>query len=80
MFITSCDKEVVDPAIVPYIATSLDEKAGSWKPYILINTNDIFVPEPKSISDPIYLKELDSLKNYIAPRVTTENIIAINYC
>jgi hypothetical protein len=46
---------------------------------MLTSVNDIIVPEPKASTDPVYLKELDSLKNYIAPRVTPENLQAIEY-
>ncbi len=79
LFILSCDKDVQNPFVEPYAATSLDDKAGTWKPYILANVNDIVVPEPKPVTDPAYLKELDSLKNYIAPRVSPENRAAVDY-
>ena len=78
-FILSCNKDIENPSIVSYLPSDLDIKAGTWKPYVLANVNDIIVPEPKANTDPAYLKELDSLKNYIAPRVTPENKQAIEY-
>ncbi len=79
LFVLACDKEIQNPAVEPYAATSLDANAGTWKTYVLTNVNDIIVPEPKAVTDPAYLKELDSLKNYIAPRVSPENRDAITY-
>ncbi|MEP7321929.1 MAG: phosphatase PAP2 family protein [Saprospiraceae bacterium] len=79
LFIFSCDKVIDNPGIESYSPFNLDVKAGTWKPYILTSVNDIIVPEPKSSTDPIYLKEIDSLKNYIAPRVTPENLQAVAY-
>jgi len=75
----SCNKEIQDSQTVAYIPNNLDDKAGTWKPYILANTNELIVPAPKPITDPSYLKELDSLKNYLTPRVTPENRAAIKY-
>lgn len=78
-FIVACDKDIQNPLLEPYAVSSLDENAGQWKPYILSSVSDIVVPEPKATSDPAYLKEVDSLKNYIAPRVSPENRAAIEY-
>jgi len=79
LMILSCNKEIQDSNLVAYVPANLDDKAGTWKPYILANSNEIIVPEPKPVSDPTYLKELDSIKNYLAPRVTPENKAAIYY-
>lgn len=79
LMILSCNKEIQDSNVVAYLPSNLDDKAGTWKPYILANSNEIIVPEPKPVSDPAYLKELDSIKNYLAPRVTPENKAAIKY-
>ncbi|HNR07499.1 MAG TPA: phosphatase PAP2 family protein [Saprospiraceae bacterium] len=78
-FIVACDKDIQNPLLEPYAVSSLDENAGQWKPYILSSVSDIVVPEPKPVTDPAYLKELDSLKNYIAPRVTPENRAAVEH-
>jgi hypothetical protein len=57
LFVLSCDKDIQNPFVEPYAASSLDDKAGSWKPYILTNVHDIVVPEPKGVTDPAYLKD-----------------------
>lgn len=75
----SCSKEINDNVASSYTPAALDEKGGTWKPYVLVSPNDISVVAPKDITDPVYLKELDSLKNFIAPRVTPENKQAIAY-
>ncbi len=72
----SCNKEIVEPVIAPYSPLSLDNNAGNWKTYILSNTSEILVAEPKNITDPSYLKELDSLKNF---KITAEHKTAIDY-
>jgi hypothetical protein len=75
----SCDKEVAEPIKTAYKPASIDEKAGSWKTYILSNANQINVPVPKSITDPAYVKELDSLVKKILPVITSENKKAVEY-
>ncbi len=79
LLILSCDKEIQNPFIEPFAASVLDEKAGTWKPYMLASVNEIIVPEPKSSTDPAYLKELDSLKNIVTPGLTSENRTAVDY-
>lgn len=79
LLILSCDKVIDNAGVESYIPVSVDAKAGTWKPYILTSVNDITVSEPKSSTDPVYLKEIDSLKNYIAPRVSPENLQAVAY-
>lgn len=77
--IISCNKEIQDPTAPAYLANSLDDKAGTWKPYMLANTSEIVVPDPKPVTDATYLKELDSLKNFYAPNLTSANKDAVNY-
>lgn len=79
IIILSCNKDIEIPLIPAFIPSNHDENAGTWKPYLLNSVNDFSIPLPKPISDPIYLKELDSLKNYIMPRVSPENKQVINY-
>lgn len=75
----ACDKSVNEPIPEAYTHTSLDEKAGTWKTYILAFANDVAVAAPKASTDAAYLKELDSLKNKILPNVTTDNQKAVAY-
>lgn len=75
----ACDKSINEPIPEAYTPTSLDEKAGTWKTYILASANDVAVAAPKASTDAAYLKELDSLKNKILPNVTTDNKNAVAY-
>ncbi|MEZ4901134.1 MAG: phosphatase PAP2 family protein [Spirosomataceae bacterium] len=59
----ACDKTIEEPQRVGYAPTSLDEKAGTWKPYILGAATDIQVPTPSNITSPEYVAELAALKN-----------------
>ncbi len=76
---TSCDKNITEPLKEAYIPTKLDEKAGTWKTYILANSAEVAVAAPKAATDAAYLKELDSLKNKILPVLTPTNKDAIVY-
>ncbi len=74
-----CDKTITEPFKAAYIPTKLDEKAGTWKTYILANSAEVAVAAPKAATDATYLKELDSLKNKILPVLTPTNKDAIAY-
>lgn len=76
---SSCDKTVSEPLKEAYLPASLDEKAGTWKPYILTSSSEVVVAAPKAANDAAYIKELDSLKNKILPAITTSNKDAIAY-
>lgn len=75
----SCDKTITEPVKEAYVPVSLDEKAGSWKTYVLGSANEVPVAAPKASNDAAYLKEIDSLKNKILPAVTAENKKAVVY-
>jgi hypothetical protein len=77
--VLSCDKTVTEPIKEAYIPTKLDENAGNWKPYILTSSSEVAVAAPKASSDASYLKELDSLKNKILPKITPANKDAVAY-
>lgn len=77
--IISCDKTVTEPIKEAYTPSSLDEKAGTWKTYILTSPTDVAVAAPKATTDAAYLKELDSLKNKILPTVSSTNKDAVAY-
>lgn len=77
--IISCDKTVTEPIKEAYTPLSLDEKAGTWKTYVLASPMDVAVAVPKAATDAAYLKELDSLKNKILPAVSSTNKDAVAY-
>lgn len=78
LFITACDKTVSEPVVEAYIPTSLDEKAGSWKTYVLTSPTEVAVPEPKAVNSADYQAEITSLKSTIAT-ITPENRNAVAY-
>ena len=71
LLFASCEKTVNEPVISASNPTSLDEKAGTWKTYILASPTEVAVNAPKLATDAAYLKELDSLKNKIDPEFFT---------
>ena len=70
LLFVSCEKTINEPIISINTPSSLDEKAGTWKTYILASPTEVAVNAPKLVTDAAYLKELDSLKNKILPNVT----------
>ncbi len=75
----SCNKEIEVDYPASYIPLSLDEKAGTWKTIQAGSVADFIVAVPKPVTDPGYLREIDSMKNFISPRVTPENKKAVEY-
>lgn len=64
--LTSCDKSIEEPQRVGYTPASTDEKAGTWKTYILTSPADITLTAPKAVSSAEYQAELVSLKQQSA--------------
>ena len=58
----ACDKTIEEPLRVAYSPASLDEKAGTWKPYMLTSSSEIAVAAPSAITSPEYVAELAALK------------------
>ena len=58
----ACDKTIEEPLRVAYSPASLDEKAGTWKPYMLTSSSEIAVAAPSAITSPEYVAELATLK------------------
>ena len=79
LVILSCNKEISINYPESYIPLFLDEKAGTWKTIQAGNVADFVVATPKPVTDPAYLREIDSMKNFISPRVTPENKKAVEY-
>jgi membrane-associated phospholipid phosphatase len=59
----SCDKSISEPQRVGYTPGSLDEKAGTWKTYVLTAPNDVTLAAPASTASATYQAELTDLKS-----------------
>jgi membrane-associated phospholipid phosphatase len=73
-----CNKTIVEPTLEAYIPTKLDEKAGTWKPYILTPANQVVVAEPKAAGSAEYAAEVATLKTAVSV-ITPENKTAVAY-
>ncbi len=58
----SCDKGIDEPQVQAYTPANLDEKASTWKTYVLASPADIVVDAPKAVGSTEYQAELASLK------------------
>ncbi|MFD1141366.1 phosphatase PAP2 family protein [Larkinella insperata] len=74
----ACDKTIDEPQRDSYTPISTDEKAGTWKTYLLSSSSEIAVAEPKAVSSPEYIAELASLKQQSAS-LTKEQREAVEY-
>ncbi|MGL4632003.1 MAG: phosphatase PAP2 family protein, partial [Leadbetterella sp.] len=79
VLLSSCDDTVSENVFEAYVPSNVDATAGTWKTYILTSASQIAVPQPKAITDPTYIRELDSLKNQVLPNLTQQNKDAIAY-
>jgi hypothetical protein len=59
----SCDKTISEPQRVGYAPTSIDEKAGTWKTYVLSSPTDVTLAAPSSVTSSAYQAELTDLKS-----------------
>ncbi|MVM31901.1 phosphatase PAP2 family protein [Spirosoma sp. HMF4905] len=59
----SCDKSISEPQRVGYAPASVDEKAGTWKTYVLTAPTDVTVATPSATSSTDYQAELTDLKS-----------------
>lgn len=59
----SCDKTISEPQRVGYVPTSIDDKAGTWKTYVLTAPTDVTVAAPATTSSAAYQAELTDLKS-----------------
>lgn len=76
--LTSCDKTIEEPQRVGYSPVSVDDKAGSWKTYILTSPTDVTMASPASTSSADYQAELMDLKSKSA-NLTREQQEAVVY-
>lgn len=78
LWVSSCDKTISEPSMEAYTPISLDEKAGTWKTYVLPKADDISVEIPKETSSAAYQSEVTSLKSTLAG-LTSANKEAVEY-
>lgn len=74
----SCDKTITEPLRVGYTPVSVDEKAGSWKTYVLTAPTDVTLASPAATTSADYKAELADLKSASAS-LTTEQQQAVVY-
>ena len=78
LILASCDKTIVEPTLEAYAPTNLDERAGTWKTYVLATANDIAVATPTATNSAEYTAELTKLKTTIST-LTPEQRKAVEY-
>jgi len=74
MVFISCDKSANELGLVPYMPTNLDETGGTWKTFVLADPTDVSLSAPLLISDPLYKKEIDSLKTIVVTDVQKQAV------
>ena len=74
----SCDKSISEPQLAGYAPANLDEKAGTWKTYVLTSPNDVTVAAPVTTASSTYQTELTDLKAKSA-NLTQEQQDAVIY-
>ena len=78
LMLVSCDKTIVEPTLEAYVPANLDERAGTWKTYVLATANDVAVAEPKATNSAEYQAELNKLKTTIST-LTPEQQKSVEY-
>ncbi len=76
--IISCDKSITEPQRVGYAPASVDEKAGTWKTYVITAPTAVTVATPTAVTSADYLAELADLKTKSAS-LTQEQQEAVVY-
>jgi len=76
--LTSCDKTINELQRVGYSPTSVDDKAGAWKTYILTAPTDVTLISPASTTSADYLAEVADLKSK-STSLTPEQQAAVVY-
>lgn len=74
----ACDKTIEEPQRVGYTPASVDEKAGTWKTYLLASPEEITVPAPTAVTSSEYVAELATLKG-LATNLSQEQKEAVVY-
>ncbi len=79
LLLVSCSKEVEDAMFEAYAPSKIDVNGGSWKTFILTSPTDVSVSVPYLTTDAKYLKEIDSLKSVVIPKLTTAQKEAVKF-
>ncbi len=66
MTVASCDKTIEEPQRIGYSPASVDDKAGTWKTYMLSSPTEVTVATPASTTSASYQAELTDLKSKAA--------------
>ena len=61
--LVSCDKRIEEPQRAGYSPASVDEKAGTWKTYVLTAPTDVTLAAPAALTSAEYQAELTDLKS-----------------
>lgn len=76
--VLSCSKTVDEPGASINNPSSLDQNAGTWKPYVLGSSSEIQVAQPTDAASDAYKAELKKLKETV-DAVTPQQREHINY-
>ena len=76
--VISCNSSINEPQASVYAPANVDEKAGTWKTYILTSPTDITVAQPSAINSTEYLAEVSSLKQKTT-NLTSDQQAAVTY-
>lgn len=76
--VVSCSNNLDEPQKAAYLPANLDEKAGTWKTYVLATPTDVAVAEPKAINSAEYQAEVTSLKGQ-TQNLTSDQRDAVAY-
>ncbi|MFN8347267.1 MAG: phosphatase PAP2 family protein [Spirosomataceae bacterium] len=78
LLVASCNKDIEEPQRVGYSPVSVDDKAGTWKTYILSSSGEVAVPAPSAVTSTEYVAELTALKG-LAGNLSQEQKEAVVY-
>jgi hypothetical protein len=76
--VSSCTKTVDEPTAGINTPSSLDQNAGTWKPYVLTSTSEVAVVAPTAVSSDYYKAELKKLKDVVGA-VTPQQKEQVSY-
>ena len=78
LLVAGCNKDIEEPQRVGYSPVSADDKAGTWKTYILASSGEIAVPTPSAVTSTEYVAELATLRG-LASNLSQEQKEAVVY-
>lgn len=76
--IAACNKDIEEPQRVGYAPANVDDKAGTWKTYLLTSSSEINVPTPTAVTSTEYVAEMAALKG-LATNLSQEQKEAVVY-